>query len=231
VQRVTPETADRSRRSIEARPKRLCIATRAVLPVSELIRFVAGPGGMVVADVKHRLPGRGVWLSARRPLVKDAVRRQAFSRGLRDKAWAPTDLAAMVEAELERAALEALSKAHRAGLTKLGRAAIAAALKEEPVMALITAREASAGPAGRHSALRHDEAAPVAIATFSAAQLDLAVGRPNVVDAALLAGRASETFLERWRLLELFRADDCVPPATRNTTEARQCSSARTAND
>ena len=43
---------------------------------------------------------------------------------------------------------------------------------------------------------------------FTSAQLDLALGRLNVVHAALLAGRASETFLARWRILERFRADE-----------------------
>jgi hypothetical protein len=35
--------------------------------------------------------------------------------------------------------------------------------------------------------------------------LDLALGRPNVIHAALLAGRASETFMARLRRLERFR--------------------------
>jgi hypothetical protein len=40
---------------------------------------------------------------------------------------------------------------------------------------------------------------------LTAAQLDLALGRPNVVHAALLAGRATETFMARLRRLERFR--------------------------
>jgi hypothetical protein len=41
---------------------------------------------------------------------------------------------------------------------------------------------------------------------FTAAQLDLAFGRPNVVHAALLAGPASDGFLARYRNLERFRS-------------------------
>src|SRR5229473_1763845 len=62
---------------------RLCIATRQVRPVGELIRFVAGPDGAVVPDLKRRLPGRGVWVTARRGAVEEAVRRRAFGRGLK----------------------------------------------------------------------------------------------------------------------------------------------------
>ena len=38
---------------------RTCIVSRASLPEERLIRFVAGPDGTVVPDLKRRLPGRG----------------------------------------------------------------------------------------------------------------------------------------------------------------------------
>ena len=44
--------------------ERLCVATRTVRPVSELIRFVIGPDGAPVADLKRKLPGRGIWVTA-----------------------------------------------------------------------------------------------------------------------------------------------------------------------
>jgi hypothetical protein len=40
---------------------------------------------------------------------------------------------------------------------------------------------------------------------FTGAELDLALGRPNVVHAALLAGPASDGFLARYRNLERYR--------------------------
>ena len=63
--------------------ERLCAATRTVRPVSELIRFVIGPEGEVVADIKSRLPGRGLWVTATRDALNEAIRRRAFSRGFR----------------------------------------------------------------------------------------------------------------------------------------------------
>jgi hypothetical protein len=45
------------------------------------------------------------------------------------------------------------------------------------------------------------------VSAFTSAQLDLALGRSNVVHAALLAGPASKGFLERYRSLERFRID------------------------
>jgi len=48
---------------------------------------------------------------------------------------------------------------------------------------------------------------------LTSAQLDLALGRPNVVHAALLAGPPSDTFLARLRRLERFRTGEAATAA------------------
>jgi uncharacterized protein len=192
--------------------ERLCVATREVRPVGELMRFVVGPDGSVVPDLKNRLPGRGVWISARRHLVEEAVRRHLFGRAFKADVRVSAELADELDLLLERSALNALSIAHKAGLVVLGFAKVEAAVATAPLVALIRARDAGE-ESGRRlaAALRHraDHGAKAKIVeVFPSAQLDLALGRLNVVHAALLAGRASETFLVRWRFLEYFRADN-----------------------
>ena len=44
--------------------ERMCVATRTVRPVADMIRFVIGPDGEAVPDLKRKLPGRGVWVTA-----------------------------------------------------------------------------------------------------------------------------------------------------------------------
>ena len=188
---------------------RLCVAAREVRPVDELIRFVVGPDGTMVADLKRRFPGRGAWITARRRLVEEAVRRQVFGRAFKAHVKVSPDLPGELDRLLEQSALNALSIAHRAGLVILGfeKTAVAAA----PLVALIRARDAGEGYGHRPAAApsRHaDHTVEVKIIeAFTSAQLDLASGGLNVVHAALLAGRASETFVARWRLLEYYRAD------------------------
>ena len=80
-----------------AATERLCIATREVRPIDELIRFVVGPDGAVVPDLKRRLPGRGVWITARRHFVEDAVRRRAFGRALKAEVRVSAELADELE--------------------------------------------------------------------------------------------------------------------------------------
>ncbi len=192
--------------------ERLCIATRQVRPVGELIRFVVGPDGAVVPDLKHRLPKRGVWITARRRLVEEAVRRRIFGRGFKADVSVSTELADELDRLLAQSALNALSVAHKAGLVILGFAKVETAVAAAPLVVLIRARDAGEEDGRRLATAlkrRGDHAAEGKIVeAFMSAQLDLALGRLNVVHAALLAGRASETFLARWRFLEYFRADD-----------------------
>jgi len=213
MQALAEETAtDRGVRAAAVVTERLCVATRKVRPVGELIRFVAGPDGTLVADLKRRLPGRGVWVTARHRVVKEAVRRRAFGRGLRADVRVAFDLPDALDLLLEQSALNSLSIAHKAGQVVLGFARVEAAVAAAPLEALIRARDAGAENGRRLEAALKRRAGDAAdgkiIEAFTSAQLDLALGRLNVVHAALLAGRASETFLARWRFLEYFRADD-----------------------
>jgi uncharacterized protein len=213
--------ADRGPREAASATSRLCVATRTVRPVAELIRFVAGPEGLV-PDLKHRLPGRGVWVTARRADLETAIKRHAFQKRLRTEVRVPAGLADIVDGLLERAALDALSIAHKASLVVMGFVKVEAAIAERPVVALLQAREAAADGTRKLAAALARRVATAGsteiVTSFTTAQLDLALGRLNVVHAALLAGRAGETFLARWRILERFRAvepDDGKPGSSR----------------
>jgi len=83
------------------------------------------------------------------------------------------------------------------------------AVAGEPLKGLIHASDAGHdGVQKLAGALRHredGEAIPT-IKSFTTAQLDLALGRSNVVHAALLAGPANDTVLARLARLERFRS-------------------------
>jgi predicted RNA-binding protein YlxR (DUF448 family) len=197
------------RRGVE----RLCALTREVKPVAELIRFVAAPDGAIVADLKRRLPGRGVWITARRTAIEDAVKRNVFARSLKRGVRGAPDLAATVERQLEFAALDALAMAYKAGRVAVGFGRTETALTNDPVVAVLNASDGAADGArkiaGAVSRRQTSENASeiLIVSAFTSAQLDLALGRSNVVHAAVLAGPASKGFLERYRSLERFRID------------------------
>jgi uncharacterized protein len=205
---------DRNAHAAGVATERLCVATRQVRPVGELVRFVIGPDGMVVPDLKRRLPGRGVWITARRHLVAEAVRRRLFGRAFKAEVRVSPELPDELERLLVQSALNALSIAYKAGLVVQGFAKVEAAVAASPLAALVRARDAGEENGRRLASAygrRTDGGAERKIVeAFTSAQLDLALGRLNVVHAALLAGRASEAFLVRWRFLEDFRADKPV---------------------
>jgi len=197
--------------------ERLCALSREVRPLDELIRFVAAPDGAIVADVKRRLPGRGVWVTASRAAVDEAVKRNVFARSLKREVRAGRELGADVERALESAALDALAIAHKAGRVAIGFGRAETALADEPVVAVLSARDAATdgvrkigAAAARRQTAQNTGEIPV-ISAFTSAQLDLALGRSNVIHAALLAGPASKGFLARYQSLERFRTNGSGP--------------------
>jgi uncharacterized protein len=189
--------------------ERFCAATGEVKPVDEMIRFVVGPDGAAVPDLKRRLPGRGIWITATRGALQSAIARKAFARSFKRDVRLPHDFVGTTERLLEQAALDALAMAHKAGRIAMGFAKTEAALARDRVAGLINAADAAADGTRKLAAtLRHREDAakvPV-IGSFTSTQLDLALGRSNVIHAALLAGPESDTFLARTARLDRFRA-------------------------
>jgi uncharacterized protein len=190
--------------------ERFCAATRTVRPISDLIRFVIGPQGEAVPDVKGKLPGRGIWVTATRTALGEAIKHKAFARGFKRDVRLPADFVSQTEALLERAALDALAMAAKAGLVAAGFTKAEKALAGEDVVALLHASDAAAeGTRKLNAAWRNRPGGPlVAIGALTSAQLDLALNRSNVIHAALLAGPGSETLLARARRLERFRTGD-----------------------
>jgi len=209
---------DQSPRRIQPGGERFCAATGAVTPVADMIRFVLAPDGTVVPDLKRRLPGRGIWITATRPALRNALARKAFARSFKREVRAAPDLVESTERLLERAALDALAMAHKAGRTVTGFAKVEAALvRQGRVAGLIHASDASQDGVRKLAATlrqRPDAENIAIIGTFAITQLDLAFGRANVVHAVLVAGSESEAFLARVARLECFRTGIINRPET-----------------
>jgi predicted RNA-binding protein YlxR (DUF448 family) len=190
------EGGERARRGRQ----RMCAVTRRVQPERELIRFVAAPDGLVVADLKANLPGRGIWVGLDRRTVAEAVKRNVFSRGLKRQVATPPDLPAKVGARLRDAAIGRLGLARKAGAASAGFAKVEAALEGKALAALVIAAEAAEdGRRKLEQALRRRGIAARSVPVFrcfGSAELDLAIGRPNVIHAAVLQGAAGRSFVE-----------------------------------
>ncbi len=194
----------------ETGPTRTCVVTRRRGAPEEMIRFVVGPGGVVVPDIRRKLPGRGVWVAASAPRVAEAVKRRAFARGFKRQVAASESLAAEVEALLTQDCLQALSIANKAAQAVAGFGKAEEAIAGGALAGLIHAADGGADGVrklGQILRRRFGEGdLRPRIELFRSDQLDLALGRSNVIHAALLPGSASEAFIGRCRRLAMYRS-------------------------
>ena len=178
----------------------MCAVTRAVLPESALIRFVAAPDGALVADLKAKLPGRGIWIGAERARVAEAVKRNVFQRGLSRPLLPAADLADQVANRLREVALGRLGLARKAGAVLAGFAKVEAAIGHERLAAVVLAADAAADAERKIEQALHRSfgaAAPLPVLRlFGSEELGLAMGRPNVIHAAVLQAPAGVSFVE-----------------------------------
>ncbi len=208
--RDTGATAGRS-------SERTCVATRVTLPPDDLIRCVVAPDGVLVADLRRRLPGRGVWVALSREAVLLAIKRGAFPRSLKTKVTVSPDFADDIDRLMQRDALQSLAMANKAGLVTSGFAKVESEIGAGRVAALIEASDGA--PDGQRKIAQatrrfHGDAAvsvPV-VTSFTGGDLELALGRVHVIHAALAPGPAAEGFLHRWRRLVRYRT---APPPIR----------------
>jgi predicted RNA-binding protein YlxR (DUF448 family) len=174
-------------------PERRCIATGESGPTDLLVRFVLGPDAAVVPDLAERLPGRGVWLTARRALVDKAVTKKLFSRAFRSQALAPADLADRLEALLAQRLIDVISLARKAGQAVTGFEKVRARLKDGTAGALIQASDAADDGKTKLSRLADGLAEGAGkqvprIEILDSAELGLAFGRDFAIHAALDRG-------------------------------------------
>jgi predicted RNA-binding protein YlxR (DUF448 family) len=133
---------DRGATSVAPGTERTCALTRELKPADDMVRFVVGPAAEAVPDVKRKLPGRGIWITATRASIEEAVKRNVFARGFKRDVRVARDLATQTEQLIERAALDALAMAGKAGTVVSGFSRVEGALGRDDILALIHAGDA-----------------------------------------------------------------------------------------
>jgi predicted RNA-binding protein YlxR (DUF448 family) len=175
--------------------ERRCIVTREVLPDHRLIRFVTDPEGRIVPDIAANLPGRGIWVSAERVILDRAIANGHFSKAAGAPVAIAEDLAARVERLLVARLVGDLGLARRAGQLVLGFDAVSRALAAaRPPDILVEASDGARDGRRKLLALAKGST-PGIVDCLTGMELSLALGRENVVHAAVKSGRFSERIL------------------------------------
>ncbi|MCJ9754114.1 RNA-binding protein [Neorhizobium sp. BETTINA12A] len=191
---------------------RTCIVTREAGSPETLIRFVAGPNGQVVPDLKRQLPGRGCWIKAERSLVDRAVQKKLFARALKAEAKADADLGALVDRLLAADLVGMMNMARKASQFVTGATKVDAAVRSGAALAVFHAADAAADGVRKIDQARKawklgsntGEDIP-SFSLFTSAELDEVMGQNAFIHACALAGQAGEGVVKRANLLEQYR--------------------------
>ena len=171
----------------ETGPLRRCAVTRERLAKEQMIRFVIGPDRCVVPDIAAKLPGRGIWLSARRDVIETASKRGAFSKAARAQVTVPPDLCAGLCLVLTRRIGDTLGLARRAGQAFAGFVKAREWIVAGRVGLVVQAYDGSSEERARFLGGRGAEL-PV-VAPLDGAQLGVIFGREHVVHVVVASGR------------------------------------------
>ena len=199
------------------------IVSGTVMPDRKLIRFVADPDGNVVPDAAAKLPGRGLWVEASRDAVNKAVEKKLFSRAAKAQVTAGADLSARAEKALVMRMLGDLGIARRSGALVLGFDNVLRTLEgAKPPKVLIEALDGAAdGKRKLYAAAHRMELKCVVIESLTSAELGLALGRENVIHAAVQPGGLAERLIFDAERLSGFRLRTESPRAIASKNESK----------
>lgn len=177
------------------RAKRTCLGCRQVRDQAMLVRYVLSPDGELLADYRHKLPGRGAYTCIDRSCVEAAVSRRQFDRAFKGKnrrVDGATLVDRVVEQVRERIA-NLLGMARKSGQTVSGSNAVLTALKASGEIAIVLlAEDVSSGIGEKVSARSRGKAVPV-FRLFSKALLGKVTGKAERSVVAIKAGPLAET--------------------------------------
>jgi uncharacterized protein len=220
-----PADLDRGPRDTKSGTERMCVVTRRVRPIDELIRFVLSPSGEPVPDLKRKLPGRGLWVSASHKAVAEAAKRNLFARGFKKNVKVSAEIADETDKLMLRGVTDALAMVAKAGQVVSGFTKVEDALRRNTAEILLHATNGAADGIRkldgivRQNAAFDDETDQIPIITLlNSDELDLALGRSNVIHAAVLTGPAGKTFLSRSQTLVRYRMADADINASAKTS-------------
>ena len=191
-------------------PERKCIATGEVGPTNLMIRFVVGPDNQIVPDIRGKLPGRGIWVSADKAALETAITKKLFSRSAKAQVSVPDDLFDQVDQGLARRVSDILSLARKAGQAVTGYEKVKGLLETERARVLL---QASDGSERGKSKLRSPPGKDVFIGCMTAQELGLAFGRESVIHGALTAGGLSKQIIVEAKRLKGLRGNAGKKPA------------------
>ncbi len=187
-------------------PQRQCALSRERLGQDRMVRFVRSPDGVVMPDIRGKLPGRGVWIKASRAAVDQAVKRGVFARSLKAECKRPEGLSDSVEQMLLADCLGVLGMARKAGQIICGFDQVRSELRKCRPGWLLEASDGAEDGREKVYFLGKALYEDVKVAgALSSAELGIAFGRTNVIHGLIREGAFADRWAEVYGRLAGFR--------------------------
>ncbi|MEM7215784.1 MAG: RNA-binding protein [Pseudomonadota bacterium] len=167
---------------------RTCIVSRSQKDRGEMIRFVLDPEKQVIPDIKQNLPGRGIWVTAQREMILNALKKKLFARGFKEQVSVDGNLAEITETLLEKNLGGLILMARKAGVLSTGMAKVEEQVRGGKASVVIQATDGSADGKDKLARLAKRQDTEVQLFEFSTKeQLDQLTGGVNTAHVALKA--------------------------------------------
>jgi predicted RNA-binding protein YlxR (DUF448 family) len=193
------------------RPRRNLASGKAE-PRGLLVRFVVGPDRSVVPDIGHCLPGRGLWLSPRRDVLKMAAasRGRLFARAAGGPVAVSQELDLVVERLLVERVISLIGLARRGGTAVMGfervRESLATMKPSHDVCAVLFVASDASAPDRRRLTSQTVDVTISEVLTSS--ELGSAFGRDGAVFVAVAPGSLARDIEAEASRLALLRSED-----------------------
>lgn len=187
--------------------ERRCIVTGDIRHKGDLIRFIVGPEDRIVPDIEGKLPGRGLWVGADRSCLETAVMKGLFSRAAKKAVQVDDEIVGIVEGLLRKRCLNLVGLGRKSGAVLTGFEKVKASLEAGNAALLIEAVDGAPDGKRKLAALGRGVST---VENFSCRELSLALGRENVIHAAVTNGRLAETLQKEVHRLLSFQGADAT---------------------
>ena len=185
--------------------ERRCLVTGLPALRENLIRFVRAEDGTVYPDLFEKLDGRGVWISNKKSILQEALKKQLFNnKGFGKGTKVPQNLIQIVEDGMRRHILSSLGLANKAGFIVFGFDKIKEITRKQQVPLLFEANDGSVKEEERLQFFMPDV---YVCQLFSKEELGAQIGRELCVHMAVLGGKMAESLRTEVLRLEAFLSD------------------------
>lgn len=178
---------------------------------TELLRLVLDPDNALLPDVQEKAPGRGMWVSLNRQMLEAALKSGKLAKAachnfsLKPKALSiAEDLGERIDKVLSAQVLRLLGLERGAGKLSLGFEKVRAECQSGRAHMLFIASDAGADAMQKIKGMAALNDIPL-VRIFDRTELSLALGRENVVHAALKLGGVTKSLPLALERLSRFR--------------------------